>query len=195
MKILCVLILFLFPCTAFAQTAAAPPAESAAPAEAPPPQAVAVKIPDGTLIELEAAYDVSSKDVKVGEEISFRVATPVLVGGRVVIEAGATATGRIVKASRGGHFGRAGRLAWKMEEVIAADGTRIPLKLDGRVVGDSKGAKVATKAVVTGVLLWPIAPVALLHGFKRGDNAYLPAGKRFEAFVNGDAAVSVNSPR
>ncbi|MBA3240224.1 MAG: hypothetical protein H0T60_03270 [Acidobacteria bacterium] len=154
-----------------------------------------MKIPDGTKIELEAAYEVSSKNVKAGEAISFRVAAPVMVSGRVVVEMGATATGRVVKASRGGHFGRAGRLAWRMEEVVAADGTRVPLRLDSSVVGDSKGAKVAAKTVVTGVLLWPIAPVALFHGFKRGDNAYLPAGKRFEAAVNGDASVNIGALR
>lgn len=195
MRIICVLLLSLTPCTASAQTAAPAPSEAAEATVAATPQTAAVKIPDGTLIEIEAAYDVSSQDVKAGEALSFRVAAPVVSGGRVVVEAGATATARVVKASRGGHFGRAGRLAWRMEEVIAVDGTRVPLRLEGRLVGDSKGAKVATRTVLTGALLGPLAPVALLHGFKRGHNAYLPAGKRFEAFVDGDAAVNVNPRR
>ena len=74
-----------------------------------------------------------------------------------------------------------------MQDVTAADGTRLPLRFSDRIVGDSKGAKVATRVAITGVILWPIAPVALLHGFKRGKNAYLPAGKRFEVAVQGDA--------
>lgn len=194
MRMLCLLLLSLTSYTAVAQTVAPASTEGSAPT-AHPPQTVGVKIPDGTRIELETAYDVSSKDVKAGEAISFRVAAPVVLNGRTVIEAGATATGRVVKASRGGHFGRAGRLAWSMQEVVAVDGTRVPLRLDGRAVGDSKGAKVATKAVITGALLWPIAPVALLHGFRRGESAYLPAGKRFEAAVHGDASVNANAPR
>jgi hypothetical protein len=63
------------------------------------------------------------------------------------------------------------------------------------VVGDSKGAKVATRAVVTAALLWPIAPVALLHGFKRGENAYVAEGRRFEVTVSADTKVMLSSIR
>ena len=156
---------------------------------------VTLKIPAGTVVEIEAAYQISSQEVKAGEALSFRVVNPVKVGGVVVVEPGATATGRVVKASRGGHFGRAGRLAWTMQDVTAADGTRVPVAFSGRAVGDSKGAKVATQMVLTGLALPLIAPVALLHGFKRGENAYLPAGKRFEIVVRGDTVVSVAPPQ
>ncbi|HWT02223.1 MAG TPA: hypothetical protein VN256_18370 [Pyrinomonadaceae bacterium] len=153
------------------------------------PQSLRVKIPNGVVIEVEAPFTVSSQDVKKGDAISFRVVNPVKVDGVVVIAAGATATARVVKASRGGHFGRAGRLAWIMQDVTAVDGTRIPLQSSGRIVGDSKGAKVATAMVITAVALPLIAPVALLHGFKRGENAILPAGKRFEVLTQGAAEI------
>lgn len=169
-------------------------APSANPVQAAPFERL--KIPAGTPLEIEAAFDVSSQAVRRGDRISFRVVNPVVVGGKIVIASGATATARVTKAERGGHFGRAGRLAWSMEEVTAVDGTRIPVEMSSHLVGDSKGAKVATQTVLTGVLLWPIAPVALLHGLKRGENALLPAGKRFEAAVSGEATVRVmNVPR
>jgi hypothetical protein len=57
-------------------------------------------------------------------------------------------------------------------------------------VGDSKGAKVATQIAITAAALPLIAPVALLHGFKRGENAYLPEGKRFDVSVRSEATVS-----
>jgi len=155
----------------------------------PARQNLKVKIPNGVPIEVEAPFTVSSQDVKKGEAISFRVVNPVKVDGVVVIAAGATATARVVKASRGGHFGRAGRLAWEMQYVTAVDGTRIPLQSSGRIVGDSKGAKVATAMVITAVALPLIAPVALLHGFKRGENAFLMAGKRFEVLTQGGAEI------
>jgi hypothetical protein len=50
---------------------------------------------------------------------------------------------------------------------------------------------VATQMVVTGALLLFFAPVALLHGFKRGKDAFIPAGKRYDVFVNGEAVVKV----
>ena len=159
-----------------------------------PQQNVKVKIPNGLAVELEAPYTVSSQDVRKGDAISFRVVNPVKVDGLVVIEPGATATGRVVEASRGGHFGRAGRLAWAMENVTAVDGTRIPLQAVGRIVGDSKAAKVIAQTVAMGALLWVIAPVALFHGFKRGENAILPAGKRLEVLSHGETVVSGVAP-
>jgi hypothetical protein len=77
-----------------------------------------------------------------------------------------------------------------MESVTAVDGTRIPLQSVGRIVGDSKAAKVITQTVAMGALLWMVAPVALFHGFKRGENAILPAGKRLEILVQGETFVN-----
>jgi len=165
------------------------PRAGAAAAEQPR-KIIAVKVPAGTRVEVESAYRISSQEVRVGDLITFRVVNPVLVGGVTVVEPGAVATARVVKASRGGHFGRAGRLAWEMFEVTAADGTRLSIEAAGRQVGDSKGAKVATQIAITAAALPLIAPVALLHGFKRGENAYLPEGKRFDVSVRAEATVS-----
>jgi len=153
---------------------------------------VTLTIPRGTVVEIEAAYRINSQETKKGEAITFKVLKAVQVGEHTVIAAGAIATGRVVVASRGAHFGRAGRLAWTMETVNAVDGSSVPLQTGGRVVGDSKGAKVATRIAITGFLLWPIAPVALLHGFKRGENAFLPQGQRFEVTVSADTIVRVS---
>jgi hypothetical protein len=155
---------------------------------------IRVKIPNGLAIEVEAPFTVSSQEVREGDSISFRVINPVKVDGVTVIEPGATATARVIKASRGGHFGRAGRLAWTMRDVAAVDGTRIPLQASGKIVGDSHGAKVATQMIITGAIFWIAAPAALLHGFKRGENAILPAGKRLEVAVQGETTVSAMAP-
>ena len=163
---------------------------AAAPTAGESRKVVAVKVPAGTRVEVESAYRVSSQEVRAGDLITFRVVNPVRVGGVTVVEPGAVATARVVKASRGGHFGRAGRLAWEMYEVTAVDGTRLPIGAAGRQVGDSKGAKVATQIAITAAALPLIAPVALLHGFKRGENAYLPEGKRFDVSVRAEATVS-----
>jgi hypothetical protein len=159
----------------------------------PPQPRVAVSVPVGTTVELETAYTFNSQLTRKGDAISFRVVNPVIVGGQVVIEKGAIATALVTKAERGGHWGRAGRIAWTMKEVTAADGSRIPIQFSGRTVGDSKGAKVATTMVVMGALMWPIAPVVLFHGFKRGENAIVPEGKRFDAAVFAPTTVHVTA--
>ena len=157
-------------------------------------RSVKVKIPNGVAIQVEAPFNVVSQYIKKGEKISFRVVNPVKVDGVVVIAQGATATAEVVQAERGGHFGRAGRLAWAMKDVVAVDGTRIPLQAGGRVVGDSHGAQVTTQMVLMGAGFFILAPLALLAGFKRGENAILPAGKRLEVSTQGETTVSAAAP-
>jgi len=161
-----------------------------------------LKIPAGTPLEIETAYTVSSLDVKPEELISFRVIVPLKVDGITVIEKDSLVTGRVVEAKRGGHWGRAGKLSWIMQDVVAVDLTRVPLQArndlpqaKNGVSGTSHGGEVATRMIVFGALLWPIAPVVLINGFKRGENAVLPEGKRFIVFVKSDTPVKVRIER
>jgi hypothetical protein len=155
-----------------------------------------LQIPDGTPIDIEAPYTLSSMDFKPNDKISFRVVNPIKVNGVTVIERGAVATGRIDKAKRGGHFGKAGLFVWTMQTVTAVDGSQVPLRVAPvRLRGDSKGAKVATQMIITGALLPLIAPVALLHGFKRGKDAFIPAGKRYVVYVEANPTVMTSSPK
>jgi len=157
-----------------------------------------VKIPDGTLVDIEASFAVSSADVKAGDAISFRVVSPVKVEGLTIIAAGALATGRVVKAKRAKSWGRAGQLAWRMETVAAVDEQLIPLQAMSGTRGESHAGEVATKTVVMGILLaplFPIAPLALMHGYKKGENAVIPPGKRYTCFVQGNPTVNISIER
>ena len=158
--------------------------------EVPAVRPAAVRIPDGTPIDVEAPYMYRSMDFKPNDRISFRVVNPVKIDGVTLVEQGANATGRIERAKRGGHWGKAGLLVWTMQSVTAIDGSQVPVRPTSvRLRGDSKGAKVATQMIITGALMPLIAPVALLHGFKRGKDAFIPQGKRYSLVVNGDTAV------
>jgi hypothetical protein len=175
-----------------------------------------VKIPAGTPIEVEVAYTVNSLDTKPGELLSFRVLIPIVVDGVIAIEKGALVTARVTLSKRGGHWGKAGRLAWAMEDVVAGDNTRVllepathsrneelwnlekkdkGLKADalsnqGSVKGTSHKKEVATRTVIAAAIFPPLAPLALMNGFRRGENAVLPEGKRFVVAVRNEASVS-----
>jgi hypothetical protein len=181
----------------FAQEGGRPPVTGgqAGGAEETRPKVTEVKVPKGTPVEIETAYEVSSANAEEGDAISFRVVSPVKVDGVTVIAAGALATGLIEKAKRRGHWGRPGQLGWSMRDTVAVDGQRVPLQFGRATRGEGKGGEVATKTVVTGVLLWPIAPVALLWGFKKGKNAIIPVGKRVEAFTSADLVVRAAEAR
>jgi hypothetical protein len=149
----------------------------------------------GTPLEIDSTYTVSSRDVRKGDFISFRVLVPVKVEGVTVIEENALVTARVVKAKRGGHWGKAGKLIWTMQDVVAIDLARVPLtfhkELGGQqeINGTSHGGQVATTAIVFGALLFPASPLALLSGFRRGEDAILPEGHRFIVYVQKDTKL------
>jgi hypothetical protein len=180
---------------------------------------IPVKIPAGTPIEVEVAYTVSSLDMRPGELLSFRVLIPIIIDGVTVIERDALVTARVTLSKRGGHWGKSGRLVWAMEDVVAADNTRVLLdpathsrndalwslenkdkvsksgntQSEGGIKGTSHKTEVVTKTVIAAAIFPPLAPLALIQGFKRGENAVLPEGKRFVVAVRNEASVSVPS--
>jgi hypothetical protein len=153
-------------------------------------QPASVRIPAGVRVELEMAHTIDSQTTRTNDLVSLRVVNPVVVEGVTVIAVGATATAKVIRAERNGHFGRAGRITWELREVTAVDGTRVPLTAPGHAVGDSKGAKVAAIMALS-----ILSPLALGAGFKRGENAVVPEGKRFDAVVQTDSVVSPSARR
>jgi hypothetical protein len=163
-----------------------------------------VKLPAGTRIDVETTYTVSSMDLAPGDLLSFRVLVPVKVDDVTVIDQYALVTGRVVRSKRGGHWGKAGKLTWVMQDVVAVDLTRVPLTLQPDTVGErgvtgiSHGGEVATKTAVLGALMipvFPIAPLALMSGFKRGENAVLPGGRRFVVYVAANTMIKIRNER
>jgi hypothetical protein len=191
------------PQTAAVTSGAANPVQESPAATAPAPetQFLEVKIPAGTALDIQATHDVSSRDAKLGDLISFRVLVPVKVGDSIVIGSNALVTAQVAKAKRAGHWGKAGKLSWTMRDVVAVDLTRVSLTANpdfpgGQqgVTGQSHGGEVATRTVVIGALLAPTiigAPLALMHGFKRGEQAVLPEGKRLVVYVQKDTIIRV----
>lgn len=153
---------------------------------ATPPADGMVTVPDGTEIEIQLKTNASGEELKLGDIVDFVVLKPVQVNGVTIFEKEAAARARITTAKRAGHWGHAGKLEWAMQDVMAADGNRIPARFTKREVGDSKGGTVAVAAVATTVFL---GPVGLLWGLKKGKPAIIPAGNRYSVFVSGDTKI------
>ena len=150
-----------------------------------------VKIPAGTLIGIEAGQAVSSADVDRGNAITFLVSRPVFVNGVLVIDRGAVATARIIKSKRAGSWGRGGTLEFATDNVVAVDGTRIPIRLSNEVKGNDYTAAVAAAALVTGAIGFPYAsPAALIWGLKKGGDAVLDQGTKLMAVVRNEQEVA-----
>jgi len=170
-----------------------PPAQSLNGSE---PKAVvatrAVRIPAGTVINVEALKNVSSADVDKGSPIQFLVSRRVVVNQAVAIDHGALVEGRIVKRNRPAFFGRGGSLEFALDNVIAVDGTRVPVELSrGKKKGSNHTSAVAAGAVITGALVFPYtAPVGLIWGLKKGDEAVLEQGTRLTVVVKKNLEVA-----
>jgi len=155
-----------------------------------------VQIPEGTVIEVETATSTSSAKVVEGSSITFLTKRRVFVNHNLVIERGAFAKARVVKANSAKAWGRAGMLAWEMEYVIAVDGTQIPIALRGKQSGANRTAVVAGSALATGALIFPYtSPVALIWGLKKGEEAVLRGSRVFAASVRTGTEVAGIQPR
>ena len=145
-----------------------------------------VGVTDGTEVEIQLTNNASGEELKVGDIVDFVVVKPVVVNGVTIFEKDAAARARITTAKRAGHWGKAGKLEWAMQDVLAVDGNRVPARFTQRKIGDSKGGTVAVAAVATTVFL---GPLGLLWGLKKGKPAIIPAGNRYSVFVHGDTKV------
>ena len=169
---------------------------SLAEVEAKEPPVEPVKIPAGTVVELESARAISSKDSPTGTQITFIVARRVYVDKALVIDRGAVARGRVVKSKPARVLGRAGMLAWEMKYVVGVDGSRIPIHLTGMQTGSSRMAAIVGGGVATGALVFPYSsPVALIWGLKKGEEAVLRGSRVFKATVTSDLRIAGLQPR
>ena len=154
------------------------------------PQTARIQIPAGTLIEIETASTVSSANASVGDQIKFLVSRRVMVNGVKVIDRGAPARGRVVKVKRAAAWGSGGLLSWVMEDVVAVDGTTVPIKLADRLAGKNHSKAVVAAAIATGAAVFPYSPVGLIWALKKGDEAVLDESRKSAAVVTGNTQVA-----
>src|SRR5262245_17226534 len=100
--------LWAMPVAVWAQTQAEPAQVevAAAPVSAP----AAIRIPAGTVVQVEFAETISSSGSHPGDSFAIRLAEPITVGDRVVVQAGAIGAGEIIDARGARSYGREGKL-------------------------------------------------------------------------------------
>lgn len=108
--------------------ASSPTSEVATPAPAPepPPPPQPVVIPAGTVITVRLGQAVGSKTSTTGDSFSATVASPVSVGGQVVIPASSPAGGTVVEAKAKGKVKGEARLKLALKHVTI-NGHKYPI--------------------------------------------------------------------
>lgn len=148
----------------------------------PRPEETHINIPEGTVVDLEAARAISPCELDEGDEVSFRVALPLTVDGVVLIAVGAAAVGIVTAAAAG--RGRRADLTWGVKEMTTPDGATFAVRLSFTLTyecdePDGRDAKAAA-------LMFPVVPLALAYGSRQWPRAYLPARGHCRASVRGD---------
>lgn len=140
---------------------------------------------EGQPIILLTEEFMKSGETQTGSTIRFRVDRDVLLpDGRILVAAGAQATGEVIKSEPHGLFGQAGELNFAIRSVQAVDGTSVPLRALKNAEGDSIMAPVIVGAVL-------ITPLVLLFN---GPNVEIPANTAFTAFVDKTTVIAKPKP-
>ena len=168
-----------------------PPATTAADNSPSPPQTIRIQIPAGTVIEVETASPISTAVVEKGAPLTFLVTRQVVVDNVLVIARGAVARARVMKSKRSRAWGRGGTLNWTMEDVVAVDGTRVPIRFSGQVRGSNRSTAVVAAAIITGAVVFPYTPpLGLVWGMQKGEDAVLYQSQRSRAIVSTNTEVA-----
>lgn len=155
--------------TVAAQTPAAP---VVSPVQAAPSQSTpaVVRIPAGTIIEVELTETLSSQTSRQEQVFGLRTVEPIIIDGAVIVPAGAAGGGEVIDAAPSAFGGRQGRLILS-GRYIEIDGKRARIRgMQITATGkDRAGAAVAVSFI-------PYAGVASI--FVQGGKVEIPAGAR-----------------
>jgi hypothetical protein len=148
---------------------------------------------DGEPVVMRALDRATSSDAAVGQELRFEVIKPVKVGDLVIIPGGAIATAKVVGVERPKRMGRGGRLSISIERVQLLDGQFAQLRavVNRRAGGKGEMASEMGEMVLfTRGLGLPLTPFFLL---KHGNDMAVSPGDRFQAFVDGDVPLNLDT--
>jgi hypothetical protein len=155
----------------------APSASAPPPAAIKAPEIVEVKIPGGTVVDVELSYAVSSDDAVEGRVVLMTVAQDVVVDGVTVIQHGAEAHGQVTTLKQPGFMNRPpGTFSWTMDYVVAVNSDHVPTSFYSKEAAEN-----------------PMSSIMGAPGpsweFKKGKPAVIAAKTRFQTVIRKSGAV------
>jgi hypothetical protein len=141
-----------------------------------------LEIPEGTKVRVRLEQPLSSETAEVNQSLQLSASDDIRVNDIVVIPRGAVVDGTVTEAVPKRTMGRTGKLDFSINDIIAPDGGKVPLRYS--VVKKKGGSHAVRTGVITAgvaVLFWPAAPFVLLM---HGKEATFPQGMTFEVFTD-----------
>lgn len=159
------------------------PSQTAPTIAAEPASATAtVRIPAGTIILVEFTETLSSRTSQTGQLVGLRLAEPIVVEGRTIVEAGALGGGEVIDAARSGMGGRNGKLIVSGRYLELA-GQRARIRgLQVVIAGEDNSREAVNTMILVPYVGW-------MGGFISGGEIEIPAGTRAQARLSADIVV------
>jgi hypothetical protein len=110
-----------------------------------------VRVPAGTAVSVHIVGTLSSASAKAGDSFVIQVAKDVVIGGLIVVPAGAGGAGHVVNADSAGGNGHSGSLALALDYVDSADGRRIELAATPLSLSEEDRTGAKSTATIVGV--------------------------------------------
>ena len=143
---------------------------------APVADAAKVQIPEGTAVKVSfpSTIKISSSELGEGIPILFNLAEPIEIGGKVIVEKGATGTAVVKEVKKAGKGGKPGKIVLEFVD-LAPKGTFLTLdgenvKLKGVITAEGKGKKTLSYLFIFGL-------------FIKGGQGEIPTDKIYTATV------------
>jgi hypothetical protein len=151
---------------------------------------------EGTPVRMRLTRNLSSADVKTGDQVDFEVLDPIRVGNDEAVGQGAIAWATITDAHSKKSMGRGGKLDVNIDAVKLDDGQKAALRAVKETKGGGHVGAMTGAMVATSIVFFPAAPLFL---FMKGKDITIPKGTEITAYVNADtpftpARVAADAP-
>jgi hypothetical protein len=154
-------------------------------------------VPLGTSVEIELLESISSETLQAGQPVSFKLVGALASHGVVLLPSETRFNGTVRAANPSGHWGKAGAFDLKLEPLKLSDGAAIRLDFHRPVRRNTRGEKTG-EAIGSAVLLtyyFPLIPVALISGSRKGKPFQILSGERYLVYVVGVDAPSTETAK
>ena len=145
-------------------------------------------VPANTLIKVALVDPVNTKNTKTGDTVRFKVASDVIVGGKLVFAKGEPGEGTVTKVQQARNFGRNAKLEIDFNKTKSIDGTDVDTFMGEEAKQEMKNLAMAAGASLAGMVI--LGPIGIIGGaFVNGKNIDLPEGTEFFIQTKADTTL------
>lgn len=135
-------------------------------------------IPEGLLVKVKTADELSSVNNKVGDEFKFIIAETIIVDDYILFPKGSSGVGILRSVKKPSSLGRDARLLLDFSQIRALDGTSVKISSGSKSSELNRSYQMAVGASAAGMLAF--GPEGILFGLAfKGKERTIPAGTEF----------------